>query len=151
VPKEEMLEVAMRHIKRLEALKDRDINLDLRNDIQDIFLDLKDDGYDIKYYWIPEKGGSDISSANYPSITICKLGLKRIHNYRDDFKFSSNIVKEYALRLKSLLGDECDVYISWIVNYDNELIRTIPRLVHYIVKSGETSSSIQYEILLVRQ
>ena len=43
-----------RYLKRLEDSKDRDIDLDLRDDITDIFLDLKDDGYDIKYYWIPE-------------------------------------------------------------------------------------------------
>ena len=137
-----------RYLKRLEDLKDRDIDLDLRDDITDIFLDLKDDGYDIKYYWIPEKAGIGISSANYPSITICKLGLKRIHNYRNDFKFSSNIVKEYALRLKSLLGDECDVYIEWLVNYDNELTRTVPIKINHLVRSG---NSIQYNILLVRK
>ena len=88
-------------VDSLSKVKYRQIDLDIRDDIKDIFLDLSDDGYDVRYSWFPGFSEDRISSGNYPFVMVFKWG------FVDDikqFRFSSRILDEYIHRLGDLLG-----------------------------------------------
>ena len=46
------------------------IDVDILDDIKDIFLDLGDDGYDVRFRWEPCFSEDRISSGNYPFVMV---------------------------------------------------------------------------------
>jgi uncharacterized protein (UPF0335 family) len=132
-------------LKSLDKFNYRLVDLDLREDIKDIFLELKDDGYDIVFRWIPRFSGDNLSSDNYPFLMVSKQGLRNSINLSyqrfDDFRFSSEILEEYMVRLGNMLGSEWKVYFEWAGN-DGK---------YYLGKSGEVYNSVVYRIFMVRK
>lgn len=116
----------------LSKVRYRQIDEDIRDDIKDIFLDLEDDGYDVRFRWEPLFSEDKISSGNYPFVMVCKWGLT---------DFSSRILDEYIHRLGDLLGEGWDIHLEWMVNNGS----------YYLGKSGKVYNSIVYRILMVRR
>ena len=133
-------------VDSLSKVKYRQIDLDIRDDIKDIFLDLSDDGYDVRYSWFPGFSEDRISSGNYPYVMVCKWGLTDYVGGPQDaydieqFRFSSRILDEYIHRLGDLLGEGWDIYLEWMGNNGS----------HYLGKSDKVYNSIVYRILMVR-
>jgi hypothetical protein len=99
----------------------RQIEVEQQDDIRDIFLDLKDEGYDILYDWDPAFSGDLMTAGNYPCILVSKEGLKESVYIGDNFNinnfnFSIDVLEEYINRLKDLLGDEWDINIECVQN-----------------------------------
>lgn len=134
-------------VDSLSKVRYRQIDMDIRDDIRDIFLDLGDDGYDVSYSWVPGFSEDKISPGNYPFVMINKEGLRdqigRIQNTYDieSFRFSSGILDEYMNRLGYLLGEGWDIYLLFMGN--NSL--------YYLGKPGKVYNSIVYRILMVRR
>jgi hypothetical protein len=135
----------------LDKFNYRLVDLDLREDIEDIFLELKDDGYDIVFRWIPSFSKDNLYSDNYPYLVVSKHGLRNSINLSyqridshvefDDFRFSSEILEEYMVRLGNMLGSEWKVYFEWAGN-DGRL---------YLAKPGNVYNSFAYRIFMVRK
>jgi hypothetical protein len=142
----------MRYLRSFESLDSlskvryREIDVDIRDDIKDIFLDLGDDGYDVKYSWTPGFSEDRISSGNYPFVLVCKWGLMDYVGAPQDtydieqFRFLSRILDEYMNRLGDLLGEGWDVHLEWMGNNGS----------YYLGKSDKVYNSILYRILMVR-
>jgi hypothetical protein len=116
----------------LKKVDYREVDLDIRDDIKDIFLDLLDDGYDVRFRWRPGFSEDKITSGNYPFVMIDR-SLKR---------FSSGILVEYMARLALILGDEYSVYLE---------VMSIDTGNYYLGKSSSVYNSISYRILMVRK
>jgi hypothetical protein len=116
----------------LKKVDYREIDLDIRDDIKDIFLDLVDDGYDVNFNWRPRFSEDKITSGNYPFVMINR-GLKR---------FSSGILVEYMDRLALILGDEYSIQLE-VIREDTGN--------YYLGKSSSVYNSISYRILMVRK
>jgi len=94
----------MRSYKQIEVSKItyRQIDVEQQDDISDIFLDLKDEGYDILYNWYPSFSDNLVTAGNCPSILICKEGLKDSVRMNDNFdinnfNFSIDVLEEYII------------------------------------------------------
>ena len=124
----------------LDKFNYRQVDLDLREDIRDIFLELKDDGYEVKFKWEPLFSEDKISSYNYPFVTIFKQGLNGSYS-GDGFKFSSSVLEEYMVRLGNMLGSEWKLYLD-CTGSDGR---------HYLGKPGKVYSFMMYRILMVRK
>ena len=131
----------------LSKVRYRQIDVDILDDIKDIFLDLGDDGYDVRFRWEPGFSEDRISSGNYPFVMVCKWGLLDyigvLHDTYDieKFRFSSRILDEYIHRLGYLLGEGWDIHLEWMGNNGS----------YYLGKSGKVYNSIVYRILMVRR
>jgi len=128
----------------LDKFNYREVDLDIRDDIKDIFLELKDDGYEVMFRWRPVFSEDKITSGNYPFVMVCKQGLSNSINLSyqrfDDFRFSSEILEEYMARLGNMFGSEWKLYLEWMGN-DGK---------YYLGKSGKVYNSVVYRILMVR-
>jgi hypothetical protein len=124
----------------LDKFNYRGVDLDLREDIRDIFLDLVDDEYEVKFKWDPIFSEDGISSGNYPFVSIFKQGLNASYD-GDGFRFSSSVLEEYMFRLGDMMGGEWDLYLEWMANDGN----------YYLGKSGKVYNSMIYRILMVRK
>jgi len=124
----------------LDKFNYRQVDLDLREDIRDIFLDLVDDEYEVKFKWEPIFSEDGISSGNYPFVSIFKQGLNASYD-GDGFRFSSSVLEEYMFRLGDMMGGEWDLYLEWMAN-DGK---------YYLGKSGKVYNSMIYRILMVRK
>jgi hypothetical protein len=116
----------------LKKVDYREVDLDIRDDIKDIFLDLVDDGYDVKFSWRPGFSEDKITSGNYPFVMINR-GLKR---------FSSGILVEYMDRLALILGDEYSIQLEVMRENTGN---------YYLGESSSVYNSISYRILMVRK
>ena len=135
-------EYTEKHLKKVDY---REVDLDIRDDIKDIFLDLQDDGYEVKFSWRPGFSEDKISSGNYPFVMVHKLGLsdyigRNSFELIESFKFSSNILVEYMGRLGYLLGSDWDIHLERDSNGN-----------YYLGKPGKVYNSLVYRILMVRK
>jgi hypothetical protein len=130
----------------LKKVDYREVDLDIRDDIKDIFLDLMDDGYDVNFNWRPGFSEDNISSGNYPFVMVYKLGLidhigRNSLGLIEPFRFSSNILVEYMDRLGYLLDSDWDIHLECMDSNGN----------YYLGKSGKVYNSVVYRILMVRK
>lgn len=120
-------------VASLSKVRYRQIDVDIRDDIKDIFLDLGDDGYDVRFRWEPLFSEDKISSGNYPFVMVsCKGGVKT---------FPSEVLVEYMKRLELVLGDEYSVQLEVMKRGTGN---------YYLGKSGKVYNSIVYRLLMVR-
>jgi len=130
----------------LKKVDYREVDSDIRDDIKDIFLDLVDDGYDVKFSWRPGFSEDKITSGNYPFVMVYKLGLidhigRHSLGLIEPFKFSSNILVEYMVRLGDILGSDWDIHLECMDSNGN----------YYLGKPYKVYNSLVYRILMVRK
>lgn len=126
-------------VDSLSKVRYRQIGVDIRDDIKDIFLDLEDDGYDVRFRWEPLFSEDKISSGNYPFVMVSKNNRLSVTGLT---MFSSDLLYDYIPRLESLLDGEYSVYLE-VMKMDGSG--------YYLGKSGKVYNSIVYRILMVRQ
>lgn len=105
---------------RLDVREERTIPENLREDIEDIFLELRDDGYKLYYNWVPVLSGNEISSDNYPFISISKFTFNDENvEVLSNFKLDDNI-KGYISRLESIVSDDYELVIKYYNNFNSK-------------------------------